>query len=244
MIVLPSAEIETTIFGLLIKLEFRTQFIMLILAAALAAAGTDWLIQGHPHQARTRLNVDSWVIPALAAIAIGVVVIRIPESPALWIGLFLAALLLVAILIAEFIVFEVDDPRFENVATILTALALLLLLSTFLTVQVLEVRALFAIPLIFLASFVVTWRLLKLALPEHRVWIWAVLIGFFVSQLDLGMHYWPISPLRRGFLLGLIAYLSYHGTILYLRQQMKRPSQLIELTIISCLSLLAILYFT
>jgi hypothetical protein len=244
MIVLPSVETEVTVFGLLVRIEFRTQFIMLILAAALAAAGTDWLIQGHPRKDRTHLAVENWVIPAMAAVAIGVILIRIPQSPTLWVGLILGAILLVAILTAEYIVYDANDPRFENVATILMGLALLLLLSSYLSIQVLEVRALFAIPLIFLTSFVVTWRLLKLALPENRVWTWAVFVGFLISQIALGLHYWPISPLRRGFLLGLIAYLSYHGTILHLHPQMKRISHLIEIAIISALSLLAILLFT
>jgi hypothetical protein len=244
MIILPSVETEVAIFGLLVKIEFKTQSIMLILTAALAAAGTDWLIQGHPKETHSRLAIENWIIPAMAAVAIGVIVIRIPEGPALWIGLLLGAILLVAILTAEFIVFDTQDPRFGNVATVLTSLALLLLLSSFLTIQVLEVRAFFAIPLTFLASFVVAWRLIKLAIPGRRAWTWAVLIGFIVSQLALGLHYWPISPLRRGFLLGLIAYLSYQGTILHLNQELDRTSHMIEIVVVSVLSLLAILLLT
>ncbi len=244
MIVLPSVETEITVFGLMVKVEFKTQSIMLILAAALAAAGTDWLIQGHPQKDRTRLDVENWVIPALAAVAIGVIVIRIPESPTLWIGLFLGAILLVAVLSAEFIVYDAHDPRYGNIATILNGLALLLLLASFLTIQVLEVRALFAIPLTFLTTFIVTWRLIKLALPQSRVWTWAVLIGFIVSQLSLGLHYWPISPLRRGFLLGLIAYLTFQGIISHLHPDLDRHSHLIEIAIVSSLSLIAILLFT
>jgi len=244
MIVLPSVETEVAIFGLLVKLEFKTQSIMLILAAALAAAGTDWLIQGHPKRVRTQLAMENWVIPAMAAIAIGVIVIRIPESPTLWIGLFLGAILLVAILTAEFIVFDAHDPRFGNVATILTALAFLLLLSSFLSIQVLEIRALFSIPLTFFTSFVVFWRLMRLVLPESRIWSWALLIALITSQIALGLHYWPISPLRRGFLLGLAAYLCYQFMILHLHQEMNRRPHAIEVTIVSTLSLIAILVLT
>jgi hypothetical protein len=45
MITLPSVETEFALLGLLIKIEFRTQSIMLILVAALAASGVDWLIR-------------------------------------------------------------------------------------------------------------------------------------------------------------------------------------------------------
>jgi hypothetical protein len=244
MIILPSVETEVAVFGLLVKLEFKTQSIMLILAAALAAAGSDWLIQGHPRKDRTHLAVENWVIPAMAAVAIGAIVIRIPESPALWIGLLLGAILLVAVLTAEFIVYDAHDPRYGNIATILNSLALLLLLASFLTIQVLEVRAFFAIPLTFFASFLVTWRLIKLAFPDNRVWTWAMLISFVVSQLALGLHYWPISPLRRGFLLGFIAYLSFQGTITHLHQDLDRPSNLIEIAVVSSISLIALLLLT
>ncbi|OGO16064.1 MAG: hypothetical protein A2Z14_12470 [Chloroflexi bacterium RBG_16_48_8] len=180
----------------------------------------------------------------MAAVAVGVIVIRIPESPALWIGLLLGAILLVAVLIAEFIVYDARDPRYGTVATVLMGLALFLLLASFLTIQVLEVRALFAIPLTFFACLIVTWRLMKLVLPENRVWPWAALTGFIISQLALGLHYWPISPLRRGLLLGLIAYLCYQWTVSHLRQDANRPPFLIEMAVIGSLSLLAILWLT
>lgn len=244
MIVLPSVETDLAFFGLLIKFEFRTQFIMLILAAALAAAGTDWLIQGHPHKASTRLVLENWVIPAMAAVAIGVIVIRIPGGLALWIGLLLGAILLVAVLTAEFIVYDPQDPRYGHIANVLNGLALLLLLASFLTIQVLELRALFAIPLIFSACLIVTWRLFKLTFPEKRVWTWAFLVSFIVSQVALGLHYWPIPPLRSGFLLGLVAYLAYQGINLHLREEVNNRSHLVEIASVSILSLLAILLLT
>lgn len=244
MIVLPSVETEVAILGLLVKFEFKTQSIMLILAAALAVAGTDWLIQGHPYKSSSRYTVENWVIPAMAAIAIGAIVIRIPEGLPLWIGLVLGAAILVAVLYAEFIVFDPHDPRYGRIANILIALALFLLLASFLTIQVLEVRALFTIPLVFLTSFIVTWRLLKLTFPEERIWIWAILIGFLVSQIALGLHYWPISPLRRGFILGLIAYLFYQGTVFHLHQELHRVNSLLEIAIVFSVALIAILLIT
>jgi hypothetical protein len=237
-------ETDLAFLGLLIKVEFRTQFLMLILAAALAAAGTDWLIQGHPHKSSTRLDVENWVIPAMAAVAIGVIVIRIPGGLALWIGLLLGATLLVAVLIAEFIVYDPQDPRYGHIATVLNGLALLLLLASILTIQVLELRTLFAIPLIFIACLIVTWRLFKLTFPENRVWTWAFLVSFIVSQIALGLHYWPIPPLRSGFLLGLVAYLAYQWINLHLHEEDNNPSHLVEIAIVCGISLLAIFLLT
>jgi len=243
MIVLPSVETEIGLLGLLIKIEFKTQSVMLILAAALAAAGTDWLIQDHPEKVRTRLSAENWVIPAMAAIAVGVIVIRIQEGPPLWIGLLLGALLLVAVFTAEFIVSYVPDPRYEVVANILIGLALLLLTAAFVTIYVLQVRALFAIPLIFIAGFVISWRLFRLNLPTKRVWPWAILTSSITSQIAIGLHYWPIPPLRISLLLGLSLYLSYRLIASHLVDEIDRK-YLLENSVVGGVALVAILGLT
>lgn len=209
MILLPSVETEIALFGLLVKFVFRTQTVMLTLAAALAVAGTDWLIQTHPQRKQGKRTLENWVVPALAAIALGVIVIRLPEGPSLWIGLFLGALLLIAIFTAEFIVSYADDPRYDWVATAILALAFLLLTGVLYSIYALELRAIFAVPLLTLASLAITWRLLRLAFPEGRVETWAILIGVMVAQIALGLYYWPIPPLRVSLILALCVYLIY-----------------------------------
>lgn len=226
MIVLPAVEAEIAAFGLLIKFVFRTQSVMLALAAALAGAGTDWLIQIHPLRSRGRRTVENWVIPALAAVALGVIVIRLPEGPVLWIGLLLGALLLIAIFTAEFIVSYADDPRYDWVATSLLALAFLLLSGMLYSIYALELRAIFAVPLVTLASLAITWRLLRLALPERRLESWAILIGFLVAQIALGLHYWPIPPLRLSLMLALFIYLTYQFVQSHLQREFGLRSML------------------
>jgi hypothetical protein len=243
MVVLPSVETELEILGLFIKIEFKTQSVMLILAAALAAAGTDWLIQAHPKIHQKRASAESWVIPGMAALAVGVIIIRIQAGPPLWIGLLLGALLLVAVCTAEFIVSYVPDPRYELVANILLGLALLLLTAAFTTIYVSQVRALFAIPLIFSASFVISWRLFRLNFPTRRVWPWAILISSITSQIAIGLHYWPLSALRMSLILGLSHYLGYHLIASHLIREIDRKSML-ENAVVGVVALLAILGLT
>jgi hypothetical protein len=239
MVVLPSIETELQFLGLLIEIEFRTQSIMLILAAALAAVGTDWLIQAHPQRERTRLAAENWVIPALAALAVGVIVIRVQSGISLWIGLLLSALLLIAIFSAEFIVSYPDDPRYEWVASILTGLALLLLTAAFVTIYTTQLRALFAVPLTFFAGSIVSWRVLKLNLPSSRVWPWAILISSVTSQMAVGLHYWPISALPISLLLGLTHYVCYRLVSVHMMDELKR-ADFLENTIVASIALIGI----
>jgi hypothetical protein len=244
MVVLPTVETEIELLGLLIEIEFKTQSVMLILTAGLAAAGTDWLIQGHPERRLgERLSAENWVIPAMAALAVGVIVIRISEGPPFWIGLLLGAILLVAVFTAEFIVSYVRDPRYEVVANLLVGLALLLLTSALITIYTQQLRALFAIPLIFIASAVVTWRLYRLNLPSIRVWPWAILSSSICSQIAIGLHYWPLQPLRVSLLLGLSLYISYRLIASHLVDKID-TSQLVENAIVGSVALIAILVFT
>jgi hypothetical protein len=243
LVVLPAVETEVEFLGLLIKVEFKTQSMMLVLAAALAAAGTDWLIQGHPERGQERLSTENWVIPAMAALAVGVIVIRIPEGPPFWIGLFLGALLLVAVFTAEFIVSYFPDPRYEIVANLLVGLALLLLTAALITIYSLQIRALFAIPLIFIASLAVSWRLYRLNLPSTKVWPWAIFTSSISSQIAIGLHYWPIQPLRVSLLLGLSFYISYRLIASHLVNEIDR-SQILENSIVGSVALIGILIFT
>ena len=243
MIVLPSVETEVVLLGLVIKVVFRTQFVMLTLAAALAAAGTDWLVRSHPHRTPGKWRVENWVVPAFAAIAVGVVVIRLPDGPPFWIGLFLGALLLIAILTAEFIVSYPEDPRYEWVATGILALSFLLLTGTFYSIHALQMRALFGAPLVGGASLIITWRLLRLAFPAGRVEAWALLSGVLISQIALGLHYWPVSPLQASLLLAIGVYFIYQYFQSHL-DHMLGPRTILEQLSLSLIALALVLIFT
>jgi hypothetical protein len=242
MITLPSVETEFALLGLLIKIEFRTQSIMLILVAALAASGVDWLIRNHPYFKGNILILEHWVLPALAAVAIGVIVLQIPESPQLWLGLFLGALLLVGVLWAEFIVSFQRDPRYGTVTIALNGLAFLLLTGSYFAIYALQLRVVFAIPIILVLTSAVIWRLFRMGFPGDRVWPWGMMISIITAQVAVALHYWPISPLRTSLLLSFISYLMYQLIVSHLNGELNR-SFVIENLFIGGIALLMIANF-
>jgi hypothetical protein len=209
IVVLPPAEVDFTLLGLLIRVEINAQLVMLSLAAVLAAAGSDWLVRSHPVIARRdSASLEHMIIPGLAALGIGAIVVRIPYGPVLWIGLLLAAAILLAVASLEFIVLDADDRRYAPASILLTGLAYLLLAGAIFAIRSSGTRAIFALPLIFLATAGVIWRLLRLERMQTGAWPYALILGWISAQLAWGLHYMLLAPLQEGLGLALTTYLT------------------------------------
>lgn len=243
IVTLPAFEAEFAILGLLIRFELNASLVMISLAAALAAAGADWLIHSHPKSVSTKTQPIHWVIPGLAAAATGAVLTRIPDGPGLWIGLVLTAVLLLAVVMAEFVVVDPKDPRFDVASVALSTLAHLLLISTLYAILAADLRAVFSVPLIFLANATVIWRLLHLNQLGDRAGKYAILISLLNAQLAWALHYWPIPPLQSALLLGMLMYLS-NGLILLHRKNWIVRGRLVEFGVLFVIALTAILTLT
>jgi hypothetical protein len=205
---LPALEAEFGLLGLLLQLRLDTQFLMLALAAGLAATGVDWLLQSHPLAEGSRPGLEHRVIPGLAALGLGAILARLPTGAPLAVGLGVAGLLLYGVLAAEFVVFQPDDPRAGWAALGLRTLSFLLLVGVAFAIRAARVRAVFAIPLVTLAAAAVVWRILVIdsGAGDRRAASYAAATAWVVGQLGWALHYWPGPPLKIALLLGAVAY--------------------------------------
>lgn len=237
---LPTLPVEFSAAGLLVRIEFSSAFVLIGLAAALTVAGADWLAQSHPHPPRGRARIESVIIPGLATIAAAVVLTRIEAGPGLWIGLVLGASALIAVLVGEFVVLDPADPRREAATLGLTVLAQVLLTGVFFALFGLGVRVIFAVPLTFLATFAVTWRLLRLHLPEFEPFLPSLAIGVAVAEIGWALHYWPLKPAQPALLLGLLAYLAIQAVLAHRRAHLT-PRRAGEYALVAAAGLTGIL---
>ncbi len=240
IVALPELRASLAVLGLLLELEFNAQLLLLSLASALAVVGTDWILRSHPAYRPERSTLEHWIIPGLAALGIGALVIRLPLGPQLWVGLLLAAGILIAVLVAEFLAVAADDPRFDAAALSLRILAYLLLIETFFALRAAGVRAAFSMPLIFFASALIAWRLFRLADSPGPLWQHASMIGLVVAQIGWALHYWPLDPLKASLILGLAAYLAGGFSQSYLEGEL-RSGRLVEYALVGGFALVAIL---
>ena len=236
---LPALPLEFAALGLLIRIEINSAFILIVLAAAVTVAGADWLARSHPSAPQGRARLEPVIIPGLAALAAGALLTNVEPGPGLWIGLGLAAGGLMAILVAEYDVIDPADPRREAASLGLTVLAQVLLTGVYFALFSLGVRAAFTAPLTFLATSAVSWRLLRLRLPEAQPGLYAVAIGAAVAEIAWGLYYWPLAPVDPALLLGLLAYLAIQAVVAHLRGRLT-GRRAVEFGVVAAVGLAAV----
>ncbi|TDA63774.1 MAG: hypothetical protein D9V45_13750 [Chloroflexi bacterium] len=202
---LPGQQISVQLPGFLFQLALNFSTVVSILVALLAAAGTDWLIQGHPTAAGS-VRLPNWLLPALTAWVIGVPLTTLEVSTEWWAVFALGGLLFVLVLVAEYIVVDPDDARHAPASVGLIAVSFALYLVLTISIRVANLRlygVLFAVaPTVFL----VTLRTLYLRSNGRWFYGWAAGIMVVVGQVAVGLHYLPLTPLRYGLVLTGLTY--------------------------------------
>jgi hypothetical protein len=208
VVVLPELIARFELFGVGISLRLSSALVLLTLASAVTVTGSDWLVRSHPALPGSARRYDHLILPGLSTPALGLVLISLPEGPGLWIGLPVAAALLVAVLVAEFVVVDPTDPRAEAASLGLRAMGMAVLAVALTGILGRETRALFAIPAAFGVSAGLTWRLLRLRGGETASWTRALVAGSVTAELTWAVHYWPLAPLPTALILTVLTYLT------------------------------------
>jgi len=204
----PAQLFSVSIFGILLGVFLDFSTIIIFLTAALAAAGMDWLIQSHPTRIPSQnrwANVRHWIVPVLTTLVIGVALNTFAGSSFWWAIFILGSLLLLAVLIAEYNVVTADDFRHPMAAVGLTALSFALYLLLTIAVFSANLRLFIRLPILGIGAMMVVSRSLYLRLG-HWEPIWALVSSLVISEIVVGFHYLPFSPMRFGLLLVGAAY--------------------------------------
>lgn len=224
---LPAGLLEFEVVGLLIRFEVNTRLVMVALSALLAAIGSEWVMQSHPISRVRNPALRSRLLPGLAALAAGAVLSLVPLG-ALWVaGLALSGLLVLAVLMAEFVLLDREDPRAPAAAAATRLLGVLIVVGVAYAARANQIRAVYAVPAIFAAVALVCWRAIEWSAPRERVWPYALACGLLAAQLAWGLHYWPLRPIQPALLVGLVTYLGAGLGIANLSGQL-RPRLLYE----------------
>ncbi len=172
---------------------------MTAMAAGLTASGMDWLLRSHPafHGQRT---LEHWLLPALTAFIIGVLLDSLPAGSVWWASLAVGGGLLMCVFLAEYVAVDPGAPTYALAAAGLIALSYTLFLLFVFALQISGARLFLSLPAISLAAGLVTLRTLHLRLGKWD-FPWAVGVSIICAQLAAGLHYWPLLPLQTGLIL-------------------------------------------
>lgn len=214
---LPTRIIETSLFGSPIGVTLNGQSLLLLLVAALISTGSDAVIRSHPRLQDGTAHAGStavhWILPGLAALALGLLLNRAPVGPVWWLGLALSAAFLVLVLLAEYTVVDPEDRTFQTARLGLTVLAYLALLAILGWLRLSGARAAISAPASALVCAAVSFRLLRLQnVSLLYSFSSAVLVALVVGQSVWALSYWFIHPLGAGLLLLDVFYV-VHGLL-------------------------------
>ena len=182
---------------------------MTLMAAGLTASGMDWLLRTHPsiHSLPTskilqsQRTLEHWLLPALTAFIIGVLLDILPSGQLWWVGFSLGGVILFSVFVAEYIAVDPGAPLYALASAGLTALSYALFLLFVISLRLGGARLFLIVPAVFFAAGLVTLRTLHLRLSDRWEFNWAFGIAFINAELAAGLHYWPLSTLQYGLIL-------------------------------------------
>jgi hypothetical protein len=197
---LPTWEISQQLPGLYIELTIDVNLITSILVACMTFAGANWLIRQHPAIQGKQTLVHA-ILPALTALVIGIPLSGVPVSLGWWLGLIGGAFILVLVLVAEYIAIDPQDVQLPLASAALSAVSFALFLVLAGALRTAEVRLLFTVPILALAAWMVSLRVINLRLRGEWTLYEAGIIALVVGQITAAFNYWPLTPITFGLLL-------------------------------------------
>lgn len=204
----PAQTISFSVFGIVLDFLLDFSTVITLFTAVLAAVGMDWLIQSHPEKEphhSVLANSRHWVIPIFTTLVIGVVLNSFAGGLYWWIIYGFGSLILIAVFIAEYNVVLPDDTNHPLATIGLTGLSFVLFFLLTIAAFSGNLRLYIRLPLLFLGAMMTISRSLHLR-TGHWYPVWAVVNSLVVSEIVVGFHYLPLSPLQFGLMLVGVSY--------------------------------------
>jgi hypothetical protein len=202
---LPSQSISIQLPAFLLQLPLSINTLVGVATAALAASGAQWLLSSHP-EFSTRASIPHLFLPALTAMIIGLPLSTLQASQYWWVVFAFGGLLFVLVIASEYIALDTHDSRHALAAVTLTAVSWVLFLIVAISVSAAGMRFYLVLAILAPTVFLVSLRSLYFRLGGVWNYYWASAIAIIISQVALGLHYLPLSPLSYGLVLLGMAY--------------------------------------
>jgi hypothetical protein len=193
---LPQRDFSIQLPGIFLEYNFNIRTFVVLIASALTASGTDWLLRDHPAlKGRTTEHI---LLPALTAWVIGILLFYLPSGIAWWVVFGIGGIVLILVLVAEYIVVDPEDVRQPIASAGLTAVSFALYLILAILLRSANVRLFLFLPALTLAAALVSLRTLHLRLLGQWKLLEALVVALVIGQVAAALQYWPLSPISFG----------------------------------------------
>lgn len=194
---IPESDITLQLPGFYFSISINIQTILGLLVAGITAAGSSWLFRSHPTSS-SQSAFHHWIIPALTALVIGILLFQLPYGLVWVLGLILGGVILVLVLLAEFISLDKQDVRYPLAVVGLTSISYALFLILAVSLRISDARLFIILPAIMVATWFVSLRIIHLRFYDEWMTIESGIIALIVGQVTSAFHYWPFSPISYG----------------------------------------------
>jgi hypothetical protein len=202
---LPERSLSLQLPGFLFVVKISIFTLVSLVVTVLAAAGSDWVISGHPEMHEQK-HWYHWIIPALTATVIGVPLNSLSVSPAWWVIFGMGGLLLWAVLTAEYISVDPSDGRYWLATLVLTVVFLSLFLILAIAMRGAEFRLYVVLSGLVPAAALLAARVLYLRITGKWLLAWTGGIALILGQMAVCLFYLPLKPIQFGLLLTALLY--------------------------------------
>jgi hypothetical protein len=222
---LPVRTFELTPLGTPLTFQITGSRIVSILLVGLSCSGTEAVMRTHPlvRRRKVRYTFLTWVLPALATLAL---TLYLPQSPSLFIwlaGLVLGGTAIAWLILVHFRMLDPDAQISASVRIARSLIAYLLILVFFTSIYRTRVRSLVTATSIAAVASVVSLTMLS---DEARSLGKAVLYsgatGLILGEITWALNYWKANVVMVGVLLMLTFYVFVGITREHLRGTLTR----------------------
>jgi hypothetical protein len=212
---IPSRELNLQLPGFLFLLRVDYTGLVSILSAGLGATGMSWMLHLRSKELQSGGDFQHLLLPAMTAWAIGVPLGALEVNLQWWAVFVFGGLLLAAVFYAEYIVVDLDDPRAGLAVIGLSAVGYAVYLILCVALRGAGLRLYLTLPVYFITAGLIGWRVMNLRLLGMNRWHWPITTAVIITQVAIGLHYLPVSPIQFGLILTGLCYALVSYAILF-----------------------------
>ncbi len=208
---LPTRNLSLNFLGSALSIQLGTDSLLILFLPVIAIAGTDWVLRDHPdvQAGEVPFLFPFWMAPGLAALALGLLLARIPAW-LLWIAVLLIGVVLIGILVqAEYITISPNTPSYAIARLTVTGLSYLIAFGLFTLIYSTRTRSVLSAGTITLVAIALSLDLLAPHIIGLKpAALHAAIIGWLVGQATWALNYWNVSNWSAGVILMALFYVT------------------------------------
>ncbi len=239
---LPARSATLSFLGSPLSINLSTDSLLLILIPVLTCAGVDWVLRDHPdvRAGEVPYLFPFWIAPAFAALALSLLLTRIPTWP-LWIVILIIGVTMIATLVfAEYVSLSPNARGYAVARLALTGVSYAIAFALFTLIYSARERSIISATL---TTLIAAGLALDLMAPHiiglRTAALFAGVIGLMVGQTTWALNYWNISNWSAGVLLLTVFYVLIGLAQQYFQDRLSR-AVLIEFVVVALVALVVV----